>query len=252
MKFYVKQTRDISFVPKSIGFALLLSLFLQCLWHFSFTRLEVKRHALPTPPQSSFIRLVSLDDTVTAAKLVMLWLQAFDNQPGISIPLKELNYDKVIEWLDLILKLDNKIQYPLLAAIRFYAEVNDEEKQRKMIHYVSKKFIESPNDRWPFMTHAVYIAKHRIKDVQLALECAQMIREYARGENVPYWARQMEIFVLEDMGELESAMIVIGGLLESGELKDPHQRKFLGQRLEEIKQRNSEQGTGLSLSPKQN
>ncbi len=249
MKLYVKQTRDISFVPKSIGIALLLSLFLQCLWHFSFTELEVKRNELPVPPQSSFIRLVSLDDTITAAKVVMLWLQAFDNQPGVSIPLKELNYDKVIQWLDLILELDNKIQYPLLAAIRFYAEVQDEEKQRKMIRYVSEKFIESPSTRWPFMTHAVYIAKHRIKDEQLALKCAQMIRQYAEGDKIPYWAKQMEIFVLEDMGELESAMILIGGLLESGELKDPHQRKFLGQRLEKIKQR-TEQGTGLSLFPK--
>jgi hypothetical protein len=240
MKLYVKQTRDISFVPRSIGVALLLSLFLQCLWHFSFTKLEVERHNLPAPPQPSFIRLVSLDDTIAAAKVVMLWLQAFDNQPGVSIPLKELNYDKVIEWLDLILELDNKIQYPLLAAIRFYAEVQDEERQRKMIRYVSEKFIESPGTRWPFMTHAVYIAKHRIKDEQLALKCAQMIRKYAQGENIPYWAKQMEIFVLEDMGELESAMIIIGGLLESGELKDPHQRKFLGQRLEEIKQRNGD------------
>ena len=240
MKLYVKQTRDVSFVPKSIWCALLLSLFLQCYWHFAFTRLEIKRHALPAAPQSSFIKFVSLDDPVTAAKLVMLWLQAFDNQPGVSIPLKELNYDKVIEWLDLILELDNRIQYPLLAAIRFYAEVQDEEKQRKMVHYVSEKFIEDPNARWSFMAHAVYIAKHRIKDMQLALECAHLMREYARGDNVPYWAKQMEIFVLEDMGELESAMILIGGLLESGELKDPHQRKFLGQRLEEIEQRQSE------------
>jgi len=241
MKLYVKQTRDLSFVPKSIWFVLLLSLFLQCYWHFSFSNLQVTRYNLSAPPHSSFIRLVSLDDTVTAAKITMLWLQAFDNQPGISIPLKQLNYDRVIEWLDVILALDNKIQYPLLAAIRFYAEVQDEEKQRKMIRYVSEKFIEYPNERWPFMAHTVYIAKHRIKDMQLAIECAQLLRRYATGDNVPYWAKQMEIFVLEDMGELESAMILIGGLLESGELKDPSQRKFLGQRLEEIKQRQSQQ-----------
>ena len=237
MKLYVAQTRDLSFVPKSIWFALLLSLFLQCIWHFAFTRLEAKRYDLQPPPQFSLIKLVSLDDPVTAAKLIMLWLQAFDNQPGISIPLKELDYDRVIEWMDLILELDNKTQYPLLAAIRFYAEVQDEEKQRKMIQYVSEKFLESPNERWPIMTHAVYIAKHRIKDMQLALECAQLLHQYAKGDNVPYWAKQMEIFVLENMGELESAMVLIGGLLESGELKDPHQREFLGQRLEEIKQR---------------
>jgi hypothetical protein len=237
MKLYITQTRELSFVPRKIWVVLFLSLTLQCLWHFSFTELVIKRQKLPEAPQHSFIRLASLDDTIAAAKLLMLWLQAFDNQPGVSIPLKELNYDRVIQWMELMLKLDNKIQYPLLAAIRFYAEVQDEEKQRKMIKYVSEKFIERPNERWSLMTHAVYMSKHRIKDVALALKCARLIRQYATGDNVPYWAKQMEIFILEDMGELESAMVLIGGLLESGELKDPHQRQFLSQRLEEIKQR---------------
>lgn len=241
MKLFVKNTRDNSFVPASVWSVLFLSLFLQCYWHWSSTNLEIKREDLPVPPKMSLVKLASLDDPVTAAKWVMLWLQAFDNQPGISIPLRELNYQRVTEWLDLILDLDNKIQYPLLAAIRFYAEVADERKQRTMIDYISKKFIENPDERWQFMAHAVYIAKHRIKDQQLALESAKLIRQYATGENVPYWAKQMEIFVLEDMGELESAKVLIGGLLESGELKDAHQIKFLTQRLIEIEERQNQE-----------
>ncbi|GJM05492.1 MAG: hypothetical protein DHS20C09_14830 [marine bacterium B5-7] len=237
MKLFVKNTRDLSFVPISVWAALFLSLSLQCYWHWSSSNLEIKRYELPAPPNASLVRLVSLDDSVPAAKWVMLWLQAFDNQPGISIPLKELDYGKVIEWLDLILELDNKIQYPLLAAIRFYAEVVDEKKQRTMVDYISKEFIKNPNERWPFMAHAVYIAKHRIKDQQLALACSKLIRQYATGENVPYWAKQMEIFVLEDMGELESAKILIGGLLDSGELTDSQQINFLSQRLLEIEER---------------
>ncbi len=245
MKLFVKNTRDISFVPISVWSALFLSLLLQCYWHWSFTNLEIKRHNLPVPPKASLIRLVSLDDPIPAAKWAMLWLQAFDNQPGVSIPLKDLDYDRVSEWLDLILELDNKIQYPLLAAIRFYGEVADENKQRMMINYISKKFIENPDERWPFMAHAVFIAKHRIKDLPLALECANLIRQYATGANVPYWAKQMEIFVLEDMGELESAKVLIGGLLESGELKDAHQINFLKQRLTEIEERHNQETKSL-------
>ena len=240
MKLLVARTREISFVPKSVKVVLILSFLLQCLWHYSFTRLEIKREALSKPPTSSFIKIVSLDDPITAAKLSMLWLQAFDNQPGVSIPLKDLNYDNVIRWLNLILELDDKIRYPLFSAIRFYAEVQDEEKQRRMIDYISNKFLENPDDRWSFMAHSVYMAKHRIKDVDLALKIARLIRQYAKGDNVPYWAQQMEIFILEDMGELESARVLLGGLLESGELTDPHQRKFLGQRLEEIEKRQSQ------------
>jgi hypothetical protein len=200
------------------------------------SKLEIKRHDLPVATSLPVVRIISLDDPVTASRLIMLWLQAFDNQPGISLSLKDLNYSRVISWLDLILDLDNKTQYPLLAAIRFYAEVQDEEKQRQMIQFVKEKFIEKPDERWSAMAHAVYMAKHRVKDIELALSCARLIRQYAKGGNVPYWAKQMEIFILEDIGELESARILIGALLESGELDDLHQRKFLGQKLEEIKQ----------------
>ena len=240
MKLFVARTRDISFVPKSVGIVLILSLLLQILWHHFFTVLEVSKKELPEAANPSYIKLMSLNDSITASKFTMLWLQAFDNQPGISLSLQDLDYQQVTKWLDLILKLDSKTQYPLLAAIRFYSEVQDADKKRLMIQFVSEKFLEKPNERWASMTHAVYIAKYRLEDIDLALETARLIRQHAKADNVPYLAKQMEIFILEDMGELESAMILLGGLLESGELKDPHQRQFLGQRLEEIKQRHME------------
>lgn len=241
MKLFVDQTRDISFVPKTVSIILVISLIFQISWHHFSIELEASKKQLPQATNASYIKLLSLDDSITASKLTMLWLQAFDNQPGISLSLQELNYQRVIDWLDLILKLDTKSQYPLLSAIRFYAEVQNEDKQRKMIDFVSQKFLEKPNERWASMTHAVYIAKYRLKDITLAVETARLIRQHAKAYNVPYWAKQMEIFILEDMGELESAMVLLGGLLESGELDDPHQRQFLQQRLEEIKQRQAQE-----------
>ena len=55
--------------------------------------------------------------------------------------------------------------------------------------------------------------------------------------SVPLWARQMEIFILEDMNELEAARILLGGLLESGAIHDPAEARFLQQRLEELERR---------------
>jgi hypothetical protein len=47
----------------------------------------------------------------------------------------------------------------------------------------------------------------------------------------------MEIFILEDMNELEAARILIGTLLQSGALQDPAELRFLKQRLEELERR---------------
>ena len=48
----------------------------------------------------------------------------------------------------------------------------------------------------------------------------------------------MEIFILEDMNELEAAKIMLGGLLERGEIRGPARARFLMlRRLEELEER---------------
>lgn len=230
-------TRPVNDVPWVICLLLLVSLAGQCLFHFFQPDLETRKTALSSPPNAEIISLIGLGDRLTSARLTMLWLQAFDNQPGISLSLKELDYAKVIEWLDVILQLDPRMQYPLLAAARFYAEVPDADRQRQMLRFIQDKFLQQPNARWSAMAHAVYIAKHRLKDQELAREIARLLRLHAKAESVPYWAQQMEFFVLEDMGELEAARILIGGLLDSGELDDPQQQRFLAERLQQLEQR---------------
>ena len=44
----------------------------------------------------------------------------------------------------------------------------------------------------------------------------------------------MEIFLHEDMGEYESAKVMLGGLLHSGTVTDPHEIHFLMSRLEQL------------------
>jgi hypothetical protein len=75
------------------------------------------------------------------------------------------------------------------------------------------------------------MAKHRLHDRGLALRYARAINQHAVSAEVPNWAKQMHIFVLEDMGEYETAKILLGGLLASGAITDPHEARFLTQRL---------------------
>ncbi len=163
-----------------------------------------------------------------------LYLQAFDNQSGISIPFLDLDYDRVETWLTRILELDPIGQYPLLMASHIYAQVPDTAKQRKMLDFVYQQFFKDPNRRWPWLAHAAIMAKHRLNDLPLALRYAQAIRQYATASDVPHWTSQMPIFILEDMGEVESAKILLGGLLVSGIITDPNEIHFLTERLQQL------------------
>ncbi len=226
--------RRLSVVPGSVTALFAAGLALQILWHGLQPPPVARREALPPAPDAAVLRLATLGDPLPAARVAMLWLQAFDNQPGISIPFRELDYARLETWLERILNLDPKSQYPLLAASRLYAEVPDESKQRRMLAFVHRQFLDDPNARWRWLAHGAIIAKHRLHDLPLALKYARAITENATGEEVPYWARDMTILLLEDMQELEAARILIGGLISSGRITDPSELRFLHGKLREL------------------
>jgi hypothetical protein len=47
----------------------------------------------------------------------------------------------------------------------------------------------------------------------------------------------MEVFILEDMNELDAARILLGGMLASGNIKDPQEAQFLARHLKDLEQR---------------
>lgn len=193
--------------------------------------------ALPPAPPAAVLEVAALGEPRVLARVLMLWLQAFDYQPGVSLAFAELDYARVGAWLDRMLALDPAFDYPLLAAARLYGEVADAPRQRTMIAFVRRHFRADPARRWPWMAHAVYLARHRLHDDRLALDLARELAAVDANVDMPGWARQMHIFVLEDIGELESARVLLGGLLESGRIEDPHERWFLSRRLDELERR---------------
>ena len=225
--------RPVNDVPRGLWWALLVCVALQIAWHAALPRPQGRLHSLPSPPTSGLARALSFGDPMASAKLGMLWLQAFDTQAGSRIPLRSLNYAEVGAWLTLFLALDPRAQYPLLAASRLYAEVADDARSRQMLELVATEFARDPARRWPWLAHAVYIARHKLKDRALALRYAEQLAS-AKAPNIPHWAKQLNIFVLEDMGEIEAAKILLGGLLASGQISDLHEQQFLTQRLGEL------------------
>jgi hypothetical protein len=192
---------------------------------------------LPPAPRAEALRAASVGEPPAGARLAMLYVQAFDLGAGNALPYQRLDYARLRAWLRAILDTDPRSGYPLFAAARIYAEVDDPAKVRLMLDFVHRAFLEDPNGRWPWLAHAAYLAKHRLQDLPLALRYAADLERLTTDPRIPLWARQMQIFVAEDMNELEQAKIMIGGLLESGKLEDPGERRFLKDRLEALERR---------------
>src|SRR5215467_5983475 len=229
--------RPISAVPRVLLALLVVGLAAQLALKAAAPPPKASAEDLPPAPSIGALRLASFGDPVALAKALMLYLQAFDYQSGARVPYRDLDYDRLEAWLARILELDPQGQYPLLAASRLYAEVPVESKQRSMLEFIYREFLLDPNRRWPWLANATAIAKHRLHDLPLARRYAQAIQRYSFPTTSPLWAKQMEAFIAEDMDELETARLIIGGYLESAAVKDPAELKFLEQHLKELELR---------------
>lgn len=224
-------TRPVSMVPRPVLLALAGALALQLWWQAAQPAPPARAEQLGTPPSMSTLRLASLGEPVAVSKLMLLHLQSHDDQPGAAIAFGQLDYTAVRAWLARILELDPRAQAPLLAASQVYGAVDDPARVRLMLDFVHARFDEDPDRRWPWLAHAALVARHRLHDLPLARSYAQAIRLRATGPGVPAWARQLEIVILEDMDEQASARALIGGLIESGQVTDPNELRFLERRL---------------------
>lgn len=228
---FLDKDRPISDVPSWITTTLVLALISQLLWHSLQDPIIAKAEDLAAPLSTRTYVMSSLGEPIAVSKFLNLWLQAFDNQPGLSISFHQLNYQRLTQWLDTILELDPQGHYPMLVASRVYGSINDKNKKQIMMDYIFYKFNENPDKYWRWLAHVVIMAKHELKDFKLALKYANALAEKATGPNVPYWARDMKIIVLEDMGEVEAAKILVGALIESKEITDPYELNFLTQKI---------------------
>ena len=192
---------------------------------------------LPPAPRAQALRAASLGEPAALARLAMLYLQAYDLGAGNALPYQRLDYARLVQWLRAILDTDPRSEYPLFAAARVYAEVDDPARCREMLAFIHQAFLEDPNRRWQWLAHAALLAKHRLRDLALAQRYAADIERLTTDPSIPLWAKQMEIFILEDMNELEAAKIMLGGLLATGRITDPQERRFLQGRLEELERR---------------
>ena len=225
--------RPVAAVPRFATLTLAAALCALVAWQALTPKPLARASGLGSPPHEATLRAASLGEPIALAHALTLYLQAFDNQPGISVPYRDLDYAAVEAWLGRALALDPKGQYPLMMAAHLYGQVSDEPRQRRMFEFVHREFLKDPDRRWRWLAHAAILAKHRLRDMPLALRYAEDIARHSSA--ALGWARQMRIFILEDMGETEAAAVLLGGLLAGGEVTDSAEIRFLTERLEKLK-----------------
>jgi len=172
--------------------------------------------------------------------LLSIRLQLHDNQAGKHIRYSQIDYERLVNWLDEIYQLNPQSEYPMMLASRVYSQTRDKTRLRIMLEYIDRTFMQNPQLHWRRLAEASVIAKHQLGDLQLALQMAEKLSSQPASVIMPRWARDMQFILLGDMNEFETAITIIVALLQSEAVNDPDEARFLQEKLLYFQQKLSE------------
>jgi hypothetical protein len=193
----------------------------------------VAEPVVPPAPGQAVVAAVALGDTQAAYRAMGLQLQNFGDTGGQWTGLAGYDYDRLIDWFELLTDVDDRAGYVPVLAAYYYSQSPDEEHVRRVVTFVSAFARRDPATRWRLLGHAVYIARHRLRDFPLALTLARELAAFDVGE-MPFWTRQLPALVLAEMGEREAAMREIRALQERYPDLPPEEARYHKYFLEEV------------------
>ncbi len=205
------EKREKNYMPHMIFcFLLLANVFF---WSYS-KPLKGSWANVPPVPSSETASLLTLGDEQLAYRSYFIMLQNLGNTGGEFRSLKEYDYTSLQKWLFLVDRLDpTSSALPMLASY-YYAAVQDPDKIRLVIDYLRVVGARADGDKWRWLGQAVSLARHQVKDNDLALELAYELADN-KNPDLADWAKQMPAFILQAKGEAGLAYKIMLNILIS-------------------------------------
>lgn len=170
---------------------------------------------VPDLPTADAVKAFSFGDEEFYFRRAAYSIQNAGDTFGRTTSLKDYDYAKLYEWWMILDSLDDKSDYvPSMVGYYFAASQNVEEHVPYVVTYLEQHADRDPENKWLWYSQAVYNAKHKLKDLDLALRIAKKLSAAAiNNPDVPIWAAQMPAFIMEDQGDLVESCDFVGNML---------------------------------------
>ena len=152
---------------------------------------------------------------------------------GELVPMRDLDYADLTGWFSLLDSLDPRsLVVPYLAAY-WYGFTPNTADARYIITYLLERAAQDEAYGWRWRVQAMFLAKHRLGDLRLALAIAEDLAS-RDDPQAPYWVKHMPAFMMESLGEREAALILLTGIMESKPDMSDDERDALNRAIERL------------------
>ena len=215
-----------SAIPRGALAAVLISLSLQAAFWWQTRHLQAGWDGVPPAPSSQVAKALALGDGEFLYRAMSFVLQNMGDEGGVVTPLKDYDYQRLGQWFRLLDKFNPKSEFLPVLVGYYFSQSQNRDDVRVVISFLAHIAIRDPERNWRWMAHAIYLARHRVKDTNLALSLAHRMAAM-KSPGIPIWAQQMPAFVLADVGEKEAARDLMEAILDSEKDLDAEERDFM-------------------------
>jgi len=173
---------------------------------------------VPVVDSEAMVKAISFGDNQFYFRAMGYEIQNAGDSFGRTTPLKNYDYSELYKWLVLLDKLDPVSDYlPSMASYYYGATQNPKAHLPYIVDYLENHADKMPGKKWWWYTQAIYHAKHKLNDLERALEISEKLSDIPKDIKIPLWARQMRAFILEQKGEYKQACEIILNILDTYE-----------------------------------
>lgn len=213
---------------RRINFFLAMALSLNIAFWFGAHETFAQWGNVPPVPTRNGAQIMTLGDEQFSYRFGAITLQNLGNSGGRVTAVKDYDYRRLGQWFWLLNDLDPASNHvPMMAAYYFGATQNPED-VAVVVEYLATVGQNPAGNKWRWLVHAVFLARHRMDNLPLALDLAYILsRMQPVGDVMPAWARQMPAFVLAEQGEKQSARKLIEEILMTATGLHPNEVNFM-------------------------
>lgn len=215
-------------LKRNITLFLLAALALNLVFWMGSKDVFIKWRGVPPLPSKTGVLMMTLGDIEFSYRLGALTLQQLGDSGGQTTALKDYDYAALAKWFWLLNELDPASDHVPLLAAYYFGAVEDPEKISHVVNYLGTIGQNPYGSKWRWLVQAILQARHKMKDLDLALELSYKLSKMEPiGDVLPHWARQMPAFVLAAKGDKEDSRRVIEEMLLTSEHFHPNEVRFM-------------------------
>jgi hypothetical protein len=203
---------------------------------------------IPPAPSKYLTSALSLGDKEFLFRVLVLRLQNSGDIFAGFVALKNYDYSRLYQWMKALDELNSKANSVPALASYYYSQTQKVEDTRYIVDYLDEHASLNIDENWWWVTQAIYLAKGRLQDIDLALKLAYKLSAN-NSSKAPLWTKQMPAFIHEEKGGKDDgcmAFFVIQKLIKESEsgarqIKPEEMnfmRHFINDRLTKLKKQN--------------